>query len=77
MRLRLAEELHLSKDLADLRQIHPVEKCRIVSEVRFSLGLEPYSQIMRAEVELWIAEKIAREEGDFLSLVNAAIRWFR
>lgn len=76
MRLRLAEELYLPKELAGIRQIHSGDKSRIVGEVRAFLGLKPYEQRVRLEVEAWLESEIASEEGDPLALVNAAVRWF-
>jgi hypothetical protein len=76
IRLRLAEELCLGREFADITDLHPVEKSRIVSEVRGFLGLKACTQAVQARVRTWLKEGIAREEGDLLPVVNTAIRWF-
>jgi hypothetical protein len=76
IRLRLADELNLSREFANILKIQPVEKSRIVADVREFLGINLYTQAVRTEVETWLKEGAAREEGDLLPVINAAIRWF-
>lgn len=77
LRLRMAQELDLSREFADILKIHPVEKSRIVSPVRRFLGIKPYDRRARVKATAWLKEGITRIESDLLIVVNEAIRWFR
>jgi hypothetical protein len=77
VRLRIAAETELEKEFANILKIHPVEKSRIVTVVREFIGLRPYRRRHRLAVEGLLENGIAREEGQLLPVVNAAIGWFR
>ncbi len=76
-RLRIIKELDLSVEFADILKIHPVEKSRIVTQVRPLLGIKPYNRNVRKLATEWLKEGIACIESDLLVVVNETIRWFR
>lgn len=73
-RLRIIKELDLSKEFADILKIHPVEKSRIVTQVRQLLGIKPYDRNIRKLVTTWLKQGITCIESDLLVVVNEAIR---
>lgn len=77
MRLKIAEQLNLPKKLADILKIHPVEKSRLVGEIRGFLNIKRYTRQDRQKVEAWLEQDLAREENNILVLINAIINWFK
>lgn len=77
MRLKIAEQLNLPKKLADILKIHPVEKSRLVGDVRGFLYIKRYTRQDRQKVEAWLEQDLAREENNILVLINAIINWFK
>lgn len=77
IRLKMTAEIGVSKDLANILKIHPMEKSRIVSDVRRFIGLKPYRRKERLSAEKYLIETVAHKEGDLLPVINAAIGWFR
>ncbi len=77
LRLRVASELGLPSELADIRSIESAAQSRLVGEVRLFLGLKPYRRMKRTEVERWLVERAAAEHGDLEEVASAAITRFR
>jgi TnpA family transposase len=72
-RVRIAEELGLSRELADMRSVGLSEKSRIVGAVREFLRLEPYSKARRLDLERYLARGAAAEHGDSSAIINEAV----
>jgi hypothetical protein len=75
-RLRLAQELGLDKEFANILKIHSVKKSRIITPIRQFLGLRRYSRTARIQCIKWLGQNITANESDLLVVVNEAIRWF-
>lgn len=75
-RLRLAQELGLDKEFANILKIHSVKKSRIITPIRQFLGLQRYSRTARLQCTKWLRQNITANESDLLVVVNETIRWF-
>ncbi|MBI2569516.1 MAG: DUF4158 domain-containing protein [Candidatus Schekmanbacteria bacterium] len=73
LQIRLTEELGLPKELAEIRNLERFQKSRVVAEVRDFLSMERATKTRRNEVEAWLQEGVAREEGSLVVLVNHCI----
>lgn len=77
LRIRIAEELGLPKDMANIRMINAGEKSRIIGQIREFIGLKPYSRKAREELTQWLQDGVAHKETDLLAIINPLIQEFR
>jgi len=76
LRQRVAQQLRVGDNLANLKKIDKSEKSRVVAEVRGYVGLRPASRDDKNAMREWLTDKIASKETDLALLVRAAIeRW--
>jgi len=76
MRLRLSQALGAPRETAEVLDLHPTEKSRVVAEVRAFLSLRPYETTVLAQLNRHLRAGRARTDGNLLLVVNEAIHWF-
>jgi TnpA family transposase len=75
-RVHIAEQLGAEAELVAIATVDRREKSRILSAVRAFLEVRRTSREAKQQVEQWLANGLARREGDVAVLINAAIERF-
>ena len=75
LRSALIDQLGLPKAMVKVRRIDKGEKSRIVQDVRTFLCMKPYNRNVKRVLAGWLAKEVAAEEGDLITVINAAIEY--